>query len=193
MDVSVCQTRLECPPYTLSSLDKLVPMEEFSRECVKVFLVSLLCAECKNYGRRWTCPPFKFAHAQVWRQYKSIWLFGRILTPEHGADIPTMLAAMDREKNTLLEYLLELEASHPGSQALSAGCCTLCKENCTRSDKRPCRHQDKMRYSIESLGGDVARASEKYLETPILWIEDGVVPEYLTLVGGLLLKEAKPA
>lgn len=191
MNVNVCQVMVEQPSYTVRNVDRLVPMEEFIRECVKVFQFTLLCAECENYGQRWTCPPFDFAPMQLWRKYKSIQLFGRILAPETDVDASAMLAALEREKDILLNELLDLEKKHPGSLALSAGCCTICDEGCNRPDKRPCRHRDKMRYSIESLGGDVAKASERYLDTPLLWIKGGVVPDYLTLVGGLLLKEGK--
>ena len=46
-----------------------------------------------------------------------------------------------------------------------------------------------MRYSIEALGGNVAETAERYLHKPLLWIEDGRMPDYLTLVCGLLARE----
>ena len=175
--------------YTVKTLDKLVPMQEFVRECVRVFTVALLCAGCENYGRRWSCPPFNFALLPFWHQYESIWLFGRVLTPMPGTKASTMLAGMEREKYALLEHLLKLETEYPASLALSAGCCTLCEEGCTRP-KMKCAHSEKMRFSIEALGGDVSKASERYLDTPLLWIKDGQVPDYLALVGGLLMPTA---
>ena len=54
---------------------------------------------------------------------------------------------------------------------------------------RPCRCPEKMRYSIEALGGNVAETAERYLHKPLLWIEDGRMPDYLTLVCGLLARE----
>ena len=44
-------------------------------------------------------------------------------------------------------------------------------------------------YSIEALGGNVAETAERYLHKPLLWIEDGRMPDYLTLVCGLLTRE----
>jgi hypothetical protein len=46
-----------------------------------------------------------------------------------------------------------------------------------------------MRYSIESLGGDVGLTAERYLGQPLLWIKDGILPDYLMLVGALLLPD----
>ena len=34
----------------------------------------------------------------------------------------------------------------------------------------------------------MAKTSEYFLQNPILWIRDNVLPDYLMLVGGLLLK-----
>ena len=38
-----------------------------------------------------------------------------------------------------------------------------------------------------SMLGDVGLAAQRYLGYPILWIKEGALPEYLMLVGGLLL------
>lgn len=94
MSVNVCQVLVEQPSYTVRNVDRLVPMDEFIRECVRVFQFALLCAECENYGHRWTCPPFDFAPMQLWCKYKSIWLFGRILTPETDVEASAMLGKL---------------------------------------------------------------------------------------------------
>ena len=36
----------------------------------------------------------------------------------------------------------------------------------------------------------MSKASEHYFDTPLLWIKDGQVPDYLPLVGGLLMPTA---
>ena len=45
-----------------------------------------------------------------------------------------------------------------------------------------------LRYSIEALGGDVEGCLQRYFHMPILWGWNGKAPEYLVLVGGLLVK-----
>ena len=53
---------------------------------------------------------------------------------------------------------------------------------------KPCVHPDEMRYSIESLGGDVVKTAAELLGTEIKWAASGELPEYFLLVGGLLEK-----
>ncbi|MCQ2972964.1 MAG: hypothetical protein MJ209_06860 [archaeon] len=43
-----------------------------------------------------------------------------------------------------------------------------------------------MRYSIESLGGDVVNLVEDIFDIKTLWAENGKLPKYLVFVGGLL-------
>ena len=43
-----------------------------------------------------------------------------------------------------------------------------------------------MRYSIEALGGNVTKAVQLYYDDTILWTENGHLPEYFILLGGLL-------
>lgn len=100
-----------------------------------------------------------------------------------------MLEGLEHEKLRLLEDLLAFERETPGAVALPVGGCSLC-ERCTRQDGRPCRYPDKMRHSLDALGGDISKTMEMYFDKPILWIKDGKTPEYLTLVGGLLIRDA---
>ena len=81
-----------------------------------------------------------------------------------------------------------LEKEYPGSISLSAGSCSLCKDGCTRAVREPCRYPEMMRYSIESLGGDVGRTVSKLMGYELEWIEEGKLPSYFVLVGGLLKK-----
>jgi hypothetical protein len=57
---------------------------------------------------------------------------------------------------------------------------------CTREFGAPCKMPFKMRYSIESLGGEVDRAVEDLFGYKILYAHDGKLPEYLIFAGGLL-------
>lgn len=45
-----------------------------------------------------------------------------------------------------------------------------------------------MRYSIESIGGNVGLTVSKLLGIQLEWLKEGQVPEYFVLVGGLLIK-----
>lgn len=177
---------------TVRSLRASVPVAEYVARCVDVEKFLVYCRECDNYARRWSCPPFSFAPLELWHRYQSVELFARILMVSPGAELPDMMEDTRREKARLMEELLCLEKARPGSLALSAGGCSLCGDSCSRPDGAPCRNPAQMRYSIDALGGDISKTMELYFQTPILWVKDGKLPEYLTLVGGLLLGEAAP-
>ena len=80
-----------------------------------------------------------------------------------------------------------LEERYPGSVSLSAGCCSLCRpEGCGRASGLACRYPQKMRYSIESLGGNVGLTVSKLMGIELEWVTEGRLPSYFVLVGGLL-------
>lgn len=175
--------------YSVQTIETRVPVAEYLRTCVDVEKFLGFCRECSNYGRRWSCPPFEFDPLELWNRYDTLHLYARVLVPAPGADTDGLLGGMKAEKEGLLGQLLALERAGDGALLLSAGSCTLCGARCTRPDGAPCRCPEKMRYSIEALGGNVAETAERYLHKPLLWIEDGRMPDYLTLVCGLLTRE----
>ena len=63
--------------------------------------------------------------------------------------------------------------------------CNLCMK-CTKTIGMPCKMPFKLRYSIESLGGDVDRTIEDTFGYKIIYAKDGKLPEYMIFVGGLL-------
>lgn len=90
------------------------------------------------------------------------------------------------EKQKLSDMLLEKESEYPGSVSLSAGCCRKCRE-CTRTQGGACRQPEKLRYSIESLGGNVGMTIDKLMGIRLEWVEEGRLPHHFVLVSGLLL------
>ena len=61
----------------------------------------------------------------------------------------------------------------------------------SRTQGVPCWQPQRMRPSIEALGGDVSLTLERYLGKTLRWTREGERPETLTLVGGLLLPDAR--
>lgn len=90
-------------------------------------------------------------------------------------------------KEQLARKLFDEEAKTPGSVSLSAGSCTQCA-GCLRPEGKNCRFPEKMRYSIESLGGNVGLTISKLLGIELEWMEEGKLPRYFVLVSGLLLQ-----
>ena len=145
------------------------------------------CRQCSNYNTRWTCPPFDFDPMTVWHAYTKLRLYARILRADFpGQPLDAALEALKQEKLLYREKLQQWEQETPGSQMLLAGTCTECAV-CERTQGRPCRKPELLRYSIEALGGDVEGCLAHYFHMPMLWGRDGKAPDYFVLVGGLLL------
>ena len=180
-----------------ATLTAEVPMEVFLKGYVDVPRFLSCCAQCHGYGRTWACPPYDFDPLDIWRKYSSILLYAKkVILPEEETVIerePAELARVYNEtlapvKLELMRELYALELETPGSLALSAGGCDIC-ESCTRGDNEPCRVPDKMRYSVESIGGNVLKSIEEIWGEEILWAQDGHLPRHFILLGGLLKKK----
>ncbi len=187
-----------------------VSVEEYMEKCVDVEEFLRYCKECRNYGNVWSCPPYDFDPEDYWKKYSTFRIVGvKIYLPEEL--LPGTYTEEEREeiferilypkKEELNQELFALEKDYPGSVSLSGGSCRLCigengeggcdgktgEGGCARKDGAPCRYPEQMRYSIESLGGNVGLTVTRYLHQELQWIEEGKLPEYFMLVGGLLL------
>lgn len=152
------------------------------------------CKKCDSYGKNWSCPEFNFDAKELWKKYKYVYIIGTkvifdkdiIDKIEDKESVKKLMEdALWKEKKVLMEKLWKLEEDYPGAISLSAGSCKLCK-TCQRQIDKHCIHPDKMRYSIESIGGDVGKTLSKLLGIELQWAKDGKLPEYYTLVSGLL-------
>lgn len=175
------------PEYLLEKMETEVPVSQFVDACVDVPKFLACCKQCPNYGTRWSCPPFDFDPMDIWNKYKRLKLHALVLKPLHN-DGQKLTEGLWKEKPGFDLGLIELERPYPGSLSLSGGTCAFCG-TCKKAEGQPCCNPDKLRYSIEALGGDVGKTCELYFGKPVLWIKDGVAPDYLMWVGGLLLPD----
>lgn len=161
---------------------------------VETFLES--CKVCPNYGKLWSCPPYDFDPREYWAQYRTLRLLAvKIILNEDyaGKSFPREKAreitqrVLSEVKERLARKLFDEEAKIPGSVSLSAGSCTQCGR-CPRPEGKPCRFPGKMRYSIESLGGNVGLTISKLMGIELEWMEEGKLPRYFVLVSGLLMR-----
>ncbi len=166
-------------------------MEDFIASYVRPEEFIRQCEACPNFGRLWSCPPYAFDVLEFWKG------FGRIKIAAYkiksDGDPERLRRDLAETKKALGEELEAEAAKRPGSASLAAGCCELCPA-CSRPEGGPCRHPQKMRYSLESLGADVVKALRDLFGIELQWMKDGKPPEYLVLAGGLLTKAgAEPA
>ena len=184
--------------YTVKRYEAVISTEEYLEKFVDVETFLQACKACPNYDRIWSCPSYDFDVINYWKKYKTLRLIASKI--EFEKDMlertyePTELVSildhvLPVEKQKLTDELLAMEKDVPGSMSLSAGSCSRCKGGCTRPEGKPCRFPDTMRYSIESLGGNVGLTIEKLMGIRLEWMEDGRLPHHFVLVCGLLLPE----
>ena len=77
-----------------------------------------------------------------------------------------------------------------GLGAHCAMSCPYCNnEPCARIEGKSCRHPDKVRPSLEAFGFDVGKTAKDLLGVELKWSQDGLIPEYLTLVYGIFYQK----
>lgn len=176
-------------------LRREVPAEEFIRGFVDVPRYFECCSYCPGFGKTWACPPYDFDPLDIWQRYKAVLLCGKkLLIPEEEREKTysqeelgrVAYSLFEEARHELLSELFALEKENEGSLALSAGGCSFC-EKCSRQEGLPCRKPEKLRYSVESLGGDVSGALGEYFSQELVWAKEGHLPEYFVLLGALLL------
>lgn len=183
--------------YTTSNFEASISVGEYLERYVDVPFFLEACKECPNYGRIWSCPPYDFNVESYWKQFQSLYLLAvkivfedkyreKKYSPEELRKV--IEPVLQTEKQKLSETLFEKEKQYPGSVSLSAGSCGRCKNGCPRAVGKPCRHPETMRYSIESLGGNVGLTIEKLMGIRLEWVEEGRLPGHFVLVSGLLTR-----
>ena len=178
----------------MKGIEKLIAdinVDEFVEKYVDIERFDALCRECDNYGKNWNCPPFDFDTEEVWNSYSKLKIIAfkmnfddeELATTFSDRELEFVLKKLERMKVRLMNdiYILEDE----NSLALFLGKCNLCMK-CTREFGMPCKMPSKMRYSIESLGGNVDQIIEDIFGFKILYAQNNHLPEYMIFVGGIL-------
>ena len=175
--------------YTLERFEKEISVPLYLEHYVNVEEFLEYCKACPNYEKVWSCPTYTFNPEDYWKEYSSLLIVAYKINFEAGTDEKKSMEIMAEVKDKITEELFAMEGEHAGSVSLSAGSCSVCgKGNCTRNEGKPCRYPEKMRYSIESIGGNVGKTVSKLLGIELEWIEEGKMPSYFVLCGGLLKK-----
>ena len=165
-----------------------ISVEEYLEKYVNVNEFLECCKACPCYGTVWSCPPYDFDPVEdYWKKHKTLEVHGYKINFKPDVTVDESQKIMQRVKALMSKEMFEKEAEIPGSVSLSAGNCTVCGSgNCSRREGKPCRFARDMRYSIESIGGNVGKTVHDFLGCDLEWVEEGKVPSYYILVGGLL-------
>lgn len=146
-----------------------------------------MCRKCPAYGVRWGCPPLSDDLLNRPGRFKYATIVAIKITPDvcnAPLDVADRLLIEVRRK--IEPRLLAMEKTTDGFAAVFTGRCYHCGSiPCTRPSGLPCRHPDLVRPSLESLGYNVSEITTATLGVSLLWGRDGLLPEYLTLVGAV--------
>lgn len=175
----------------ISKLTADVNVSEYYDKYVDIEKFLEICKECDQYDNNWGCPPFDFDPDEIWNSYNKLKIIAfkfdfsqeeldRTYTPN---ELNFIIKRLERMKVKLMNDIYALESED--SLGLFIGHCNLCMK-CTKTIGIPCKMPFKLRYSIESLGGDVDRTIEDTFGYKIIYAKDGKLPEYMIFVGGLL-------
>lgn len=177
--------------FEIEQLTADLDLDEYYDKYVDVEKYLELCKDCPDYGSNWSCPPFDFDPNDIWKSYNKfkVIAFKFNFTQEALNETftkPQMDMFIDRLRRTQVKLMNVIYAMEDESSlGLYFGPCNLCRM-CTRPMGMPCKMPFKLRYSIESLGGNVDEMMEEVFGIKVLWPSDEKLPEYLLFVGGLL-------
>ena len=179
--------------YSVTTKEVTIAADEFIRRYRDVERIGAYCLQCPGYGTSWGCPPFDFDPCTVSDGYKTVKLMGTTIEFDEETRAACTTAeqstatgreAMNEVWKTLLPQLYEMERELPGSRCFTFRC-VLCPEGCTRVEGKPCRHPEKLRHSLESVGFDIVSMTRDLLGIDLEWSTDGSLPKHITLVTAL--------
>ncbi len=180
--------------YTKEKLHADITVDEYLEKYVNIPEFAQKCRQCPRYASSWSCPPFDFDPADYWRQFSELHIEGVCMyfdpaeCQKHRSQEETDLIIAEvkaTEKTLLAKELYDME--NDASASLSEGVCSLC-DSCTRAENLPCRYPEKLRYSIEALGGNVGLTCSRLLGLQPEWVCENRLPRKLVIISGLLKK-----
>lgn len=152
----------------------------------------VLCQQgCKNFNRKWSCPPNSPTFSAVSQRWEKLFIFFLHVEMTHFADVKNpylrVKAANSMLKSRADKFVRKL--SETEGRAISTGSCRLCRP-CHYQKNEKCAHPDIMAYSYEAMGVNVDALVQEYFGKPLLWYRDKVVPEYTSVVCGYLTNDS---
>lgn len=175
--------------YTYSLRISVVDVNEIDQyqNCTKF---NELCRlGCKNYNRKWSCPPLSPDFKTYSTGYKFLLIFIMSMNMNQFGHIKndyTKIKAANTMLKSRIDKLLRTKMSE--GKMISTGSCRLCKK-CRLTSNEPCNHPELMSYSYEALGIDVDKMTFTLCNHQLLWYSKGNLPEYTSVVAGLLAND----
>ena len=173
--------------YTLERFSAEISAKDYIAGYRRTDYFITLCQQCRNYGRRYGCPPFDDDELQLIDKYEHVRILGIKIIP-NNKHLP-LNCANDLMAPVIAQLNPELlrEEQRLGGYCFGfVGTCPYCGgAPCAREKGKPCQHPDKVRPSLEAYGFDMSKTANELLGLEIKWGKDNTLPEYLTLVCGI--------
>jgi len=168
----------------------IVPTGELSIYLNEIKIHNLCENGCVNYAKKWSCPPFTPHFVDFVKKWDKLYIFYLRINLEQLSyikhDYLKIKAANTIMKSRADRFLIKMAENY--GNCISSGSCRLCKP-CKCKIELPCAHPDIMTYSFEAMGIDVERLIDDLFEKPLLWYNPPFLPEYTSIVCGLLTNE----
>lgn len=185
--------------YTVEKRNANINVSNILKDYIDVPKFITFCKECPKYNKIWSCPEHDFDVIEYWNHYDTAELHLSLINYDSENIMEQcnydewksiIWQASSTEKAKMSEYLLKQEKINDDCVSLSSGSCKICgEENCMKIKSKPCCNPDKMRYSIESLGGDVVKLAKDVFDVELEWMTKENFPDHTILMGGLLFKK----
>ncbi|MCL2163532.1 MAG: DUF2284 domain-containing protein [Oscillospiraceae bacterium] len=142
---------------------------------------------CPNYQRKWSCPPYapdfnEFVYG--WESMFVVFMHIEMIQFGHIKNNYLKIKAANATLKSRIDRFLR-QISRTCGCYISTGSCRLCKP-CKCKNGGPCAHPELMTYSFEAMGVDVGGLTEYCFHKPLLWYKPNHLPEYTSVVCGLL-------
>jgi len=164
-----------------TEISTYVDKEKFDKLCLN---------GCPNFKKKWSCPPY----APIFMNFIANWnkLFTIYIHTNMSQffyiknDYLKIKAANSILKSRADKFLRQMAVKY-GSY-ISTGSCRLCKP-CKCKIGQACAHPELMTYSFEAMGVDVGELVAGQFQKPLLWYKPHYLPEYTSVVCGLLTND----
>ena len=146
------------------------------------------CRSCPNYGRIWSCPPHEFDPCSYLEPYKFVMIIGEKIFLQEDISKEELNQHFQSARRVFGNFLISLAEKEENLEVLIAGNCFLCNV-CQREANLSCIYQERLKYSLESIGFLVSGITRDILDIELEWPSADKNPEFLLMVGAVMAAE----
>ena len=149
-----------------------------------------MCKECRNYNKKYSCPIYAPDFNKLSNKEGILVVIFLCKTANlKSSEYNKVRLANSIMKSRMEKIMRHLEEKF-NTKFLGTGACRLCKP-CKLTLNQPCKHPDKLRFSLEAVGVDCNNLSTSLFNKPLLWYKDKKAPDYTCVLSGLICQNSE--